>query len=88
MCIRDSLHELALGSLALVLLGAGLALAALYRHPALRHTQRLRDRGQGIEQTRLRLVRVHRTRRGVFLHVHPVTIQIDRQGVFLSLIHI
>ncbi|MNZ16763.1 hypothetical protein D3C78_337430 [compost metagenome] len=75
------LQELALGALALVLAGTGLALAALDHHPALVDAQGLRNRCQGVEQTRLGFLRVDRTWRGVFLHVHPILIQVDGQGV-------
>ncbi|MCY1505235.1 hypothetical protein D9M68_394350 [compost metagenome] len=46
------------------------------------HIQRLGNRRQGVEQACLGLFRVDGTGRGVFLHMHPVAIKIDGQGVF------
>ncbi|MNY50160.1 hypothetical protein D3C86_1856450 [compost metagenome] len=47
------LHELALGGLPLVLLGAALTLTALDHHLVLVDAQRLRKRGYGVKHTSL-----------------------------------
>ena len=67
--------------LATVLLGAALPFTTLDHHLALVDAQGLRDRRQRIKQPRLGLFRVNRARRGVFLHMHPIAIQVDGHGV-------
>ena len=79
-------QETALLGLTLVLLAPALATADLEHHALVRNVQRVGQGRQCRPQTRLRLVRVDRGRRLVFLHVQPVAvggaIDVDGQRVF------
>ncbi|MNN26719.1 hypothetical protein D3C81_1402340 [compost metagenome] len=75
------LHEAAFGVLPFVLLLADLPLAALDHDALRRNVQRLWQRGQRIEQAGLGLGRVDGFRRGIFLNVRPVAVDIHGQCV-------
>ncbi len=74
-------EKLTLGGLALVLASAALTLATFDHHLLAHNAQRLRNSRQGIEQASLGLVRIDGAWRSIFLHMHPIAIQIDRQCV-------
>jgi hypothetical protein len=76
------LVELALRALTFVLLGAALTLATLDHHAALVDVQRLRNGRQCVEHANRGLFRVDGLRRGVFLDVNPIVVQVDGHGVF------
>src|SRR5690606_9544765 len=75
-------EKLSLAGLTLILTRAALALAALDHYPVAGDAQRLGNRPQRIEQAFLGLLRVNGARWRVFLYVHPVSVQVDGQGIF------
>lgn len=74
-------QKLPLRTLTFVLFGAALALATLDHHTTLVDVQRLRNGCQRIEQSGRGFFRIDGLGRGVFLNVHPVVVQVDRQRI-------
>src|SRR5690606_13762232 len=75
------LEKLALTGLALVLARTALPFTALDHDLLTRNTQRLGDGTQRVEQPRLGFLRIDRTWRCVLLHMHPVAVQVDGEGI-------
>ncbi len=72
--------KLATLSHALILLLAGLTLTLLEHHLTIRDAQHLRDGSHHVLQPRLRFILTDGRGRCVFLHMHPVGVDIDRYG--------
>ncbi len=75
------LEALAAGRLLLVLGAAALALAALDHHPGRVDLEHLGNHREGIEEPLLGLGGIDGARRRVLLHVDPVAVDVDGQGI-------